>query len=99
MEQRNIAKAKMVYDVLDAHPDFYKGHAQKDSRSLMNVTFNLPTKDLEAQFVEESKAQGLAGLKGHRAVGGIRASIYNAMPLEGVQALVDFMEDFWKKNR
>ena len=99
VEQRNIAKAKMVYDVLDAHPDFYKGHAQKDSRSLMNVTFNLPTKDLEAQFVEESKAQGLAGLKGHRAVGGIRASIYNAMPLEGVQALVDFMEDFWKKNR
>lgn len=99
VEQRNIAKAKQVYDVLDAYPDFYKGHAQKDSRSLMNVTFNLPTPELEKQFVEEGKARGLVGLKGHRSLGGIRASIYNAMPLEGVQALVDYMEDFYKKNK
>lgn len=99
VEQRNIAKAKQVYDVLDAYPDFYKGHAQKDSRSLMNVTFNLPTPELEKQFVEEGKERGLVGLKGHRSLGGIRASIYNAMPLEGVQALVDYMEDFYKKNK
>lgn len=99
MEKRNRAKAKVVYDVLDAHPEFYRGHAQKNSRSLMNVTFNLPSKELETRFVAEAKAQGLAGLKGHRSIGGIRASIYNAMPLEGAQALTDFMEDFWKKNR
>ncbi len=99
MEKRNRAKAKVVYDVLDAHPEFYRGHAQKDSRSLMNVTFNLPSKELETRFVAEAKAQGLAGLQGHRSIGGIRASIYNAMPLEGAQALTDFMEDFWKKNR
>lgn len=99
VEQNNIAKARKVYDVLDTHPDFYRGHAQKDSRSLMNVTFNLPTKELEKKFVEEAKANGLVGLKGHRSIGGIRASIYNAMPAEGVQALVDYMEDFYKKNR
>ena len=99
MEKRNRAKAKLVYDVLDAHPGFYRGHAQKDSRSLMNVTFNLPSKELETRFVAEAKEQGLAGLKGHRSIGGIRASIYNAMPLEGAQALIDFMENFWKNNR
>ena len=99
MEKRNRAKAKLVYDVLDAHPGFYLGHAQKDSRSLMNVTFNLPSKELETRFVAEAKEQGLAGLKGHRSIGGIRASIYNAMPLEGAQALTDFMENFWKNNR
>lgn len=99
MEKRNRAKAKLVYDVLDAHPGFYQGHAQKDSRSLMNVTFNLPSKELETRFVAEAKEQGLAGLKGHRSIGGIRASIYNAMPLEGAQALTDFMENFWKNNR
>lgn len=99
MEKRNRAKAKLVYDVLDAHPGFYRGHAQKDSRSLMNVTFNLPSKELETRFVAETKEQGLAGLKGHRSIGGIRASIYNAMPLEGAQALTDFMENFWKNNR
>ncbi len=99
MEKRNRAKAKLVYDVLDAHPGFYRGHAQKDSRSLMNVTFNLPSKELETRFVAEAKEQGLAGLKGHRSIGGIRASIYNAIPLEGAQALTDFMENFWKNNR
>lgn len=99
VEKRNRAKAKLVYDVLDAHPGFYRGHAQKDSRSLMNVTFNLPSQELETRFVAEAKEQGLAGLKGHRSIGGIRASIYNAMPLEGAQALTDFMENFWKNNR
>lgn len=99
VEKHNRAKAKLVYDVLDAHPEFYRGHAQRDSRSLMNVTFNLPSKELEIRFVAEAKVQGLAGLKGHRSIGGIRASIYNAMPLEGAQALTDFMENFWKNNR
>lgn len=99
VEQNNIAKARKVYDLLDTYPDFYRGHARKDSRSLMNVTFNLPTPELEKQFVEEGKVRGLVGLKGHRSLGGIRASIYNAMPAEGVQALVDYMEDFYRKNR
>ncbi|WP_432642609.1 3-phosphoserine/phosphohydroxythreonine transaminase [Acidaminococcus sp.] len=99
VEQNNIAKAGKVYNLLDAYPDFYRGHARKDSRSLMNVTFNLPTRELEKKFVEEAKANGLVGLKGHRSIGGIRASIYNAMPAEGVQALVDYMESFYKKNR
>lgn len=99
VEQNNIAKAGKVYNLLDAYPDFYRGHARKDSRSLMNVTFNLPTRELEKKFVEEAKANGLVGLKGHRSIGGIRASIYNAMPAEGVQALVDYMESFYRKNR
>lgn len=99
VEQNNIAKARKVYDLLDAYPDFYRGHARKDSRSLMNVTFNLPTGDLEKKFVEEAGAHGLVGLKGHRSLGGIRASIYNAMSAEGVQALVDYMEEFYRKNR
>lgn len=99
VEQNNIAKARKVYDLLDTYPDFYRGHARKDSRSLMNVTFNLPTGDLEKKFVEEAGVHGLVGLKGHRSLGGIRASIYNAMPAEGVQALVDYMEEFYRKNR
>lgn len=99
VQQNNIAKAGKVYNLLDAYPDFYRGHARKDSRSLMNVTFNLPTRELEKKFVEEARANGLVGLKGHRSIGGIRASIYNAMPAEGVQALVDYMESFYKKNR
>ena len=97
-EKVNRAKAELVYDALDAHPEFYRGKAARDSRSLMNVTFNLPEKELEAAFVEEAKKYNMGGLKGHRSVGGIRASIYNAMPVEGCQTLADFMEDFWKKN-
>ena len=99
VQKHNIAKAKVVYDALDAHPDFYKPHAQKESRSLMNVTFNLPTKDLEAKFAAEGAAQGLVSLKGHRSIGGIRASIYNAMPLAGCEALANYMEDFYQKNK
>ncbi len=96
IEQRNRKKAQMIYQVLDAS-DFYRPHARKDSRSIMNVTWRLPTEELEKQFVAEAKERELVGLKGHRSVGGIRASIYNAMTIEGVQRLVEFMKDFEKK--
>lgn len=98
MKARNEEKAAMVYDAIDASGGFYKGHAQKDSRSLMNVTFRLPSEDLEKQFVQEAAAQGLVGVKGHRSVGGIRTSIYNAMPKEGCSSLAKFMEEFHKAN-
>ena len=77
---------------------FYKGTADKDSRSLMNVTFRLPSEELEKAFVQQATKNGMGGLKGHRSVGGCRASIYNAMPMEGVKALVDFMKEFERKN-
>lgn len=93
IQRVNAEKARLIYDVIDAS-DFYRGHAQKGSRSCMNVTFNLPTPDLEKVFVDEAEKEGLAGLKGHRSIGGIRASIYNAMPREGVMALVEFMKEF-----
>ena len=99
LAQVNAAKAKLVYDALDAHPEFYRAYAQKDSRSLMNVTFGLPTPELDKQFAAEAAAVGLEGLKGHRSVGGIRASIYNAMPTAGCQAVADFMEMFWKAHK
>ncbi len=98
MEKKNEEKAAILYDEIDSSDGFYKGHAEKDARSLMNVTFNLPSEDLEKQFADEATAQGLNGLKGHRSVGGIRASIYNAFPKEGVEKLVDFMKDFSQKN-
>ena len=98
MEAINVKKAGILYDFMDA-TDFYRATADKDSRSLMNVTFRLPSEDLEKQFIKEATAAGMGGLKGHRSVGGCRASIYNAMPVEGVQTLVDFMKDFEKKNR
>jgi len=97
MEKTNQEKAKILYDAIDA-TEFYKGVAHPDSRSLMNVTFRLATEDLEKQFVKESTAAGLDGLKGHRSAGGIRASIYNAFPTEGVNALVEFMREFERKN-
>jgi phosphoserine aminotransferase len=92
-ERRNQEKAKMLYDAIDAS-GFYRGHAQTDCRSLMNVTFRLPSEDLEKQFVGEATKAGLDGLKGHRSVGGIRASIYNAFPKDGVEALVALMREF-----
>ena len=98
MEKRNIEKANILYDFLDSS-DFFKGTVVKEDRSLMNVPFIIGDKDLEAKFVEESKAAGFENLKGHRSVGGMRASIYNAMPKEGVEKLVEFMADFEKKNR
>jgi len=97
MQQENEAKAKLLYDAIDG-TDFYRGHADPDSRSNMNVTFRLPTEDLEKRFTAEATAQGLDGLKGHRSVGGIRASIYNAFPRAGVEALVAFMKEFERKN-
>jgi phosphoserine aminotransferase len=97
MQAENEAKAKILYDAIDA-TDFYRGHADPESRSLMNVTFRLPTEELEKQFASEATAKGMDGLKGHRSVGGIRASIYNAFPKEGVEALVEFMKEFEKSS-
>jgi len=97
MQRDNEAKAKLLYDAIDA-TDFYRGHAAPEARSLMNVTFRLPSEDLEKQFVREATAAHLDGLKGHRSVGGLRASIYNAFPREGVEALVEFMKEFERKN-
>jgi len=97
MEEINKKKAAILYDVFD-NSDFYRGTAEKNSRSLMNVTFRLPNEDLEKAFVADAAKNNLIGLKGHRSVGGCRASIYNAMPAEGIQALVDFMKVFESKN-
>ncbi len=96
----NEAKAKLLYDTIDQSNGFYVGHAREDSRSLMNVSFNIKDKDsdLEAKLVKESEEAGMVGLKGHRSVGGLRASIYNAMSMEGVEALVALMNDFAKRN-
>ena len=97
MQKRNEEKAAILYDAIDASP-FWKPCAEKRSRSIMNVTWRLTSEALEDKFVKEAKAAGMDGLKGHRSVGGIRASIYNAFPLEGVKALAQFMRDFEKKN-
>jgi len=97
MERENEEKARLIYEAIDA-TDFYRGHADIDCRSTMNVTFRLPAEELEKKFVAEATAQGLDGLKGHRSVGGIRASIYNAFPRAGVEALVSFMKDFERRN-
>lgn len=97
MKKRNENKAKILYDILDAS-DFYKTSIVPENRSIMNVTFRTPSDELDAQFVKESVAAGMSNLKGHRSAGGIRASIYNAMPLAGVEHLAQFMKDFEKKN-
>ena len=98
IEKVNIEKAKMLYDFLD-ESKLFKGTAQKPYRSRMNVTFVTGDPDMDAAFVKEAAAKGLVNLKGHRIVGGMRASIYNAMPVEGVKALVAFMKDFEAKNK
>jgi phosphoserine aminotransferase len=98
MLQRNREKSKLLYDVLDSSDGFYHGHAQPQSRSLMNVTFRLPNDDIEKKFLGGAQERGLTSLKGHRSVGGIRASIYNAMPVEGVELLRDYMTEFHKAN-
>ena len=98
MEERNVRKAQVLYDFLD-QSTLFQGCAQKDSRSLMNVTFVTGDKDLDAKFVKESAAAGFVNLKGHRSVGGMRASIYNAMPEEGVVKLVEFMKKFELENK
>ena len=93
----NEDKASLLYTAIDS-TDFYRGHAEMQSRSRMNVTFNLPTPELEAQFIAEATSVGLDGLKGHRSIGGCRASIYNAFPKQGVEKLVEFMEKFARTN-
>lgn len=98
MYEKNQEKAALLYQAIDQSGGYYKGHADVDDRSLMNVTFTLATPELEKQFLTEAEGIGLTALKGHRSVGGCRASIYNAMPREGVVALCDFMADFAKKN-
>ena len=98
MARRNSIKAKILYDAIDNSDGFYRGHAEKNSRSLMNVTFRLPNDELEKKFVAEALEHNLSGVKGHRSVGGMRASIYNAMPIDGAQALADFMDAFRKTN-
>ena len=97
MAEINRKKAGILYDYLD-QSKFYISNVDKDSRSIMNVTYHCPTKELDAKFVAESVALGFQNLKGYRSVGGIRASIYNAMPVEGVEALVDFMQKFEREN-
>lgn len=97
IEKINEKKAVMLYDYLDS-TSFYNTPVQKDSRSLMNVVFRTPSDELDAKFVAEARANGLTDLKGHRLVGGCRASIYNAMPVEGVEALIKFMKEFEKAN-
>ena len=97
MERENDDKARLLYDAIDG-TGFYRGHADVDCRSTMNVTYRLPSEELEKKFTSEATAQGLDGLKGHRSVGGIRASIYNAFPRAGVEALVSFMKEFERKN-
>jgi phosphoserine aminotransferase len=98
MAQHNEAKAGLLYDYIDGS-DFFRGTVQPDSRSLMNVCFRAPTEELEARFVAEATKRGLDGLKGHRSVGGMRASIYNACPRAAVEALVGFMKEFETANR
>jgi len=97
MAAANQRKAAKLYAEID-RTGFYRGHAARDSRSLMNVTFRLPSEDLEKEFAKEATAAGFDGLKGHRSVGGLRASIYNAFPEEGIDALVAFMRDFEKRR-
>ncbi len=97
IEAINIEKAGILYDCIDSG-EYYRGHAEVESRSLMNIPFNLPTPELETQFIAEAAEIGLNGLKGHRSIGGCRASIYNAFPKEGVEKLVAFMKEFEAAN-
>ncbi len=96
--KRNTEKANTIYQAIDSSGGFYNGHAEPSARSIMNVTFTLPSEELTSAFVKESESLNMDGLKGHRSVGGIRASIYNAFPLEGCQVLASFMADFAAKN-
>lgn len=98
MYKRNVEKAGLLYDYMDSTDGYYKGTAAKDDRSLMNVTFRLPSEELEKKLIAEAGEKGFSGLKGHRSVGGLRASIYNAFPKKGVEDLVEFMKDFKANN-
>jgi phosphoserine aminotransferase len=96
VEKQNREKAQLLYDAIDSRPDFYASPVDKDARSTMNVVFTLKTPELEAEFLAEAKKRSMEGLKGHRSVGGMRASIYNAVPRQAVAALADFMREFKK---
>ena len=99
MYKRNVEKANLLYDFIDNSDGYYKGTVTvKEDRSIMNVTFRMQNEELEKKFIAEASERGLVGLKGHRSVGGLRASIYNAFPPEGVEALVEFMKEFKEKN-
>ena len=98
MQLRNEEKAAVLYDCIDSSDGFYAGHAERNCRSLMNVTFRLSSAELDEKLCAEAEAIGLDGLRGHRSVGGIRASIYNAFPREGVEMLVGFMKEFAARN-
>jgi len=98
VEKVNRAKKDCIYNLMDKYPDYFKGTVDKDSRSWMNITLRLPNEDLEKKILSETMAAGFIGLKGHRSVGGIRVSAYNAMTLDGMQKLAEFMENFKKTN-
>ncbi|MFH0990744.1 MAG: 3-phosphoserine/phosphohydroxythreonine transaminase [bacterium] len=100
IQARNEMKAKLIYDVIDSSGGFYKGSVvNKEDRSLMNITWNLPTPELEDKFIAEAKGKKMLGLKGHRSVGGIRASVYNACPVESCELLAKHMEEFYQANK
>lgn len=98
IQKINQEKASLIYDVIDHSGGFYRGHAKPEARSIMNIPFRMQSEELVDQFVKESKKVDLIGLKGHRSVGGLRASLYNALPLESARALADFMVEFQRKN-
>ncbi|AJC88254.1 phosphoserine transaminase [Campylobacter insulaenigrae] len=98
INEQNIQKAKFLYEIIDQSEGFYQGYAKKEDRSLMNVSFNIADKNLESKFLQEAEENGMIGLKGHKILGGIRASIYNSIDLKKVQILGEFMKDFAKKN-
>jgi len=98
MERLNRRKAEVIYAALEASGGFYECHAGEGSRSLMNITFRTPSAELDGRFVKESEKERMSGLKGHRSVGGMRASVYNAFPLAGCEALASFLRDFAKRN-
>ncbi len=98
MEKLSDKKSKLIYNVLDSGDNFYKSPVEAAFRSTMNIVFRLPSEDLETQFVKEAEAEGMMFLKGHRSVGGCRASLYNGVPVSAVQTLVDFMKEFSRKN-
>ena len=99
MAEINLSKAELLYGLLDGSDGFYRGRAAVPDRSLMNAVFNLPSAEMERRFLSEAQAAGFSGLAGHRAIGGLRASIYNALPLSAVEQLADFMEDFRRAQR
>ncbi len=98
MQTRNAEKAAVLYNAIDTSDGYFTGHADRSVRSMMNVSFHLPNAELDEKFCSQAESNGLDGLRGHRSLGGVRASIYNAFPREGVTALVDFMQDFSQKN-